>query len=249
MHEEKDDKCGHREEMDLAGAVIATEKCRKALELNRFPDRNAREHKQNDNPDDGNIQDALDRVVFARAMKDEATEFQSNVVIRRHRLKANDLAPEMAGEHAINEICDAVDREQPHGGEVPGKRAGEPSAKRDIRRKLKRVDGRRIINPQPAHQHDDGCEGIYPMGNPHEERMDNVPRLLRLDPVGRHDVRLPLLQRLSFLTAPNYVVRQASSVLSEGRANAISGHFPSMHCNNSTSISGRHPAARQATGQ
>ena len=85
----------------------------------------------------------------------------------------------MPGENSVDEVDDAVDGEQPHAGKMPLQGAGKPilvvkvhravvtAPQRELDRKIKRKNRIGIVDAPSAHDHDEHCERIEPMRDPH----------------------------------------------------------------------------------
>src|SRR5215831_7807714 len=77
-----------------------------------------------------------------------------------------------ASSNAEHDIDEAVDGKEPHGGEMPKERAGEPATERDRGRKHEPEQRRGVVDlPAGADHHQNG-EHIDPVGDANPERMN-----------------------------------------------------------------------------
>ena len=85
------------------------------------------------------------------------------------------LAPEVAGDERQDHVDEPVGDQQPHGGEVPEQRAGQPAAERDAGGKCEAEQRRGIVDLPSRPNHDQDGHRVDPVRDAHVERMDERP--------------------------------------------------------------------------
>ncbi len=185
MHDQEEHDRRHAQEVDDARGIEAAEQEGQLLELSWLPDRQPRQDHDHARGHDTQIERLLYRVVGTETVRQLKPECSEGVAYNRRRPYGKEALAEVSGSDAIDEIDDAVDRQEPHGREVPlqcaGKsilvmeidRAVDGAAQRRPDRKAEQEDRVGIVDAPAAHDHDDDGERIEPMGDPHREGVND----------------------------------------------------------------------------
>ncbi len=211
MNHAQNDNQNHREKVPVARPNIAAEKIREPGELDRFPNRDTADHRENPEDWQNEIRSALERVVFAlhgMTLSNEEVITHHRQGIARKRFARNYIAP-FAVEIDESEINLSVDDEHPHHSEVPVACAGKPAAKREHARDclmLERIAaeslaaprerGIRVENAKPASHHDRQCNRVHPMGDSNNGMM--VSRAFHITPEDALFGTRPSISRRSY---------------------------------------------------
>src|SRR5580704_9419115 len=135
--QESYDRC-HRGEVHVARGIVAAEECREPPELHRLPDRYARKHDHTAGQQHTNIEKLLHRIINRKVVVRELAAQRGDKVTHHFaRADRKQFASKATGPDADAYIENAVDHQEPHGGEMPQQRAREPFAERDLARKCK----------------------------------------------------------------------------------------------------------------
>ncbi len=174
QHDEHEQR--HRQKVNHARAFVAAENGRDLLQLNRFPDREARENQHEAAQDDREVGGALRGVVDGEVLvRQLSAQRLQHVMEYRARRDRQELPPEMAGNDTVSHVDDAVQNQQPHGGEMPLQCARKPAAEGELARNPERKERRRIVDAPAARHHDEDRKRVDPVRNAHDERVDLDP--------------------------------------------------------------------------
>jgi hypothetical protein len=185
VHDQEQDDRGHAEEMDHARRVEAPQQPGQLLELCGLPDRQAGENHDHARGQHPEIERLLHRVINSEPMRQPELQRRQSVAQHGFGSDREQDAAEMPRENSIREIDAAIDREQPHAGEMPLQGAGKPvlvvnvdrafvaAPERDLDRERKRQDRIGIVDAPAAHDHDDHGDRVEPVRDPHGQGMDD----------------------------------------------------------------------------
>ena len=142
-------------------------------ELDRLPDRQPGHDLRDAGQDDDDVEDLLHRVVDGQVFVGdlEADRLAHGLDDLGHADRQQPL-PEAAGDEAVDQVSEAVDREHPHGGEVPEQALGGPAAEPDRVREVQEAEDDAVVVDAPAGaDHDQHGDGVRPVHDPHRQRM------------------------------------------------------------------------------
>ena len=173
VHEEKQHDRGHAEEMHQAGALEVVEQRRQLRELHRLPDDETRDHLQNADQDDADIERALHGVVageiVVREVETQGVAHGGNELAQADRQQH---AAKAAADEPVDQIGNSVDRQDPHPEKMPLQRALRLAADGDPVREMQPAEQHLIvIDLPPAADHDDHGDGVGPMHDAQRQRM------------------------------------------------------------------------------
>ena len=150
MHDHEEQHRRHCEEVHVARAFVIAHDEAQRLKLHGFPDHESRQNQDHGDNYRSQVGGTLRGVVETQILVGElAAQRLPDVAEYRAGRNRQELAAEVSGENPVCDLNDAVDGEEPHGGEVPLQGAGEPAAQRPFGGKLETEERRSVIDPPP----------------------------------------------------------------------------------------------------
>src|SRR6476659_5738015 len=116
--------------MDIARERISAEETGEPGELHWLPDRESGEDLHADTEQHCSVKETLHGIVMAETMREPKTQRVTKVAQQVARSSGSEVAPEMPGYRAVDEIGEPDREQHPHDADMPGDPAGEPAPER-----------------------------------------------------------------------------------------------------------------------